>query len=157
MNEFYFDSTFVSSICKSNRVSLGTQLSQLAIQYCNVIGLKYFSPKQYIKTNTNINILNLTVQYLEKYSSTVQYASTIAGIQGLASSQQTRELLTRGGGRGGGRQWSQKIISSRRQRTSCDFTHALPDWTCKGTFPCLKLCKLKVHLQGTYCTLQKQF
>ena len=32
-------STFISPICKSNKVRLYTQLTQSAIQYCSVIGL----------------------------------------------------------------------------------------------------------------------
>ena len=36
---------FEESIHKSNKVNLGTQLTQLTIQYCIVIGLQYFSHK----------------------------------------------------------------------------------------------------------------
>ena len=42
MKELCFKSAFISPIClfKSNKVSLGTQLTQLVIQYCPVIGLQ---------------------------------------------------------------------------------------------------------------------
>ena len=45
-----------------------------------------FTQIMHKKQTQKINIFNLTVQYLEKYSST----STTAGIQGLASSEQAR-------------------------------------------------------------------
>ena len=40
MNEFHFEGALVSPTCsKSNKVSLGTQLTQSAIEYCPVTGL----------------------------------------------------------------------------------------------------------------------
>ena len=52
MNEFPSESALVSPTCRSNGVSLSPRLTQLAIQYCAVIDLEYFSHKWYIKTNT---------------------------------------------------------------------------------------------------------
>ena len=67
-------------------------------------------------TQNKDNIFNLTVQYLEKYSSTVQQLA-----HGLASSEQARCVT--GGGRRGERWESWRIVSNRRQRASCNFMH----------------------------------
>lgn len=39
MNEFSSESMFVSPVCKFDKVSQRTQLTQLATQYCTLIGL----------------------------------------------------------------------------------------------------------------------
>ena len=36
MNEFHSESVFISPICESNKVNLGSQLTQSSIQYCTV-------------------------------------------------------------------------------------------------------------------------
>ena len=38
-NEFHSRSTCVSPVCESDRVSLGTQLTQSAVQFCTVLGV----------------------------------------------------------------------------------------------------------------------
>ena len=68
------------------------------------------------------------------------------------------ELLAGRGRRG--RWWSWRIISNRRQRACCNFTHAW--WwhnVLVGTrcmFPSLKVLSLKVCLYGTFCIRKTQ-
>ena len=45
-DEFYSESVFVCSICLCvQQISLVTQLTGLAVQYCTVMGLQYFHTK----------------------------------------------------------------------------------------------------------------
>ena len=67
-------------------------------------------------------VLIFTVQHLEKYRSTVQLA-----YRGWHWVNRQEELLT-GRGKGGRRWWNWKIVSNRKWRTSCSFTHAWPWW-----------------------------
>ena len=63
--------------------------------------------KKQKNTKNKENIVNLTVQYLEKYSSTVQQA----GIQGLASSEQARRVTDWRGER----RWEMVELKDRQQ------------------------------------------
>ena len=72
-------------------------------------------------SNNKKEIFNLTMQYPEKYSTTVQELA----YWGWHQVNRQEELVT-GGGRGGGGWQSWRIDSNRGQR-SCSFTHT---WSC---------------------------
>ena len=57
----------------------------------------------------------------------VQQYSTTADIQGLASSEEAGRV-TDGGGKGGGRWYSWRVISNRRRRADCDVIHTWCWW-----------------------------
>ena len=73
MNEFCSESEIVKSnlFISPTKFSLGTQLTQLAIYYCNRFAL-LFTQIIHKKTNTHTKMFNLIIQHLEKYHSTVQ-------------------------------------------------------------------------------------
>ena len=75
------------------------------------------------KTKNKENISNFTVQFLGKYGSIVQQLARRDWYQ--ASRQE--ELLP-GGRTGGGRWQGWRIVSNRRWRASCSFTHTWYYW-----------------------------
>ena len=79
------------------------------VLFCNrfIILFTQIIHKKQINTKNKENIFNLTVQYLEKYSSTVQQLA----YRGWHRVNRQEELMT-GGGRGGGR-WVQ--LKNRQQ------------------------------------------
>ena len=70
------ESAFVNPICKSNTVSLGTQLIQSAVVlHCNrfiILSIQVIHKKQRQK----INIFNLAVQYLRSTVSECEFAQS---------------------------------------------------------------------------------
>ena len=75
--------------------------------------------------------LNLVVQYLEKYSSTVQQLV----YRGWHQVNRQEELLTEEG-EGGDRWQSWRIASNRRRRGSCNYTHAWHGKNLTALVPC---------------------
>ena len=67
--------------------------------------------------------MNLIAQYLERYSSPVQQLAH----RGWHQETRPEELLT-GGGRGGGRWYSGRVVSNWRWRARCTVTHAWCLW-----------------------------
>ena len=95
--KFCSESTFV----KSNEVSLGTQLTVGSTVLCCDRFIILFTQITHKNQTKKENILNLTVQPLEKDSSPVQQLAC----RGWHRVNRPEELLT-GGGRAGGRWWS---------------------------------------------------
>ena len=90
---------FLERVHKSSKASLGAQLTiGYLVQNCNRFVI--FSPRYYIliENKQKIKKMFLILQYSTLKSTVVQYNS----IQGLALSEQQKELLA-GGRRGGGR------------------------------------------------------
>ena len=76
-----------------------------------------------MKQTQKENIFNLIIQYLEKYSSTVQQLAYRGWLW-----ENRQEKLLPGGQRGSGRWWGRRIVSNRRWRASCNFTQAWHWW-----------------------------
>ena len=85
---------------KSNKVRYPTNTISYILLYCNrfIILFTQIIHKKQTNAKNKENILNLTAQYLEKYSSTVQQLA----YKGWHQVNRQEELLT-GGGRGGWR------------------------------------------------------
>jgi len=78
------------------------------VLYCNMLTILFTEIIHKEQTKNKGDIFHLTVEYCEKYSSTVQQLAH----RGWHRVTRQEELLS-AGGRGGGEWWSWRIISSR--------------------------------------------
>ena len=89
--------SLVQLVCQSNKVSLGTHPTQLLYSIVLVQAYNTSYTKKYIKTKKKENIFNLTVQFLEKYSSPIQQLI----YRGWHGVNRQEGLLSKGGSEGG--------------------------------------------------------
>ena len=128
MNEFHSKSMFVSPICSWVQQSQARYPTN-TIDYTGLYSNRFIKLSTQIihkkQTNTE-NKTFLIFQYNTLKSTVVQYCATI-GIQGLALSEQARGVTDCK--KRGGVIWSSwRIISNRRWRANCNFTHIWCWW-----------------------------
>ena len=81
MNEFHSESVFISPICESNKVNLGSQLTQSSIQYCTVTFHTHLKKKPFylILSYYKSDIFNIYLKFLENISqAAINFKTTVS-------------------------------------------------------------------------------